>query len=63
MVVKVEENIKGVLVNNTLMSEQGIRKIEFEFNKDGSILSTYVERFPSACSWTDKMKLDAWKLI
>jgi len=59
----VTEPVKGMLINKQTMVNQGIRKVEFEFNKDGSIKSTFVERYPEKCGWTEKMSLDAWKLI
>ncbi|AOZ61757.1 hypothetical protein BJ4_134 [Bacillus phage BJ4] len=55
--------LKGMLINSSTISEQGIEKVEIEFNKDGSILSVFVKRRPEKCGWKDKLSLDARKLI
>ncbi|AHZ10149.1 hypothetical protein [Bacillus phage Hakuna] len=57
------EVLKGMLINNDTIKHQGIEKVELEFNKDGSILSVFVKRRPEKCGWSDKLSLDAWKLI
>ncbi|AUV57772.1 hypothetical protein HONESTABE_135 [Bacillus phage HonestAbe] len=55
--------LKGMLINSSTISDQGIEKVEIEFNKDGSILSVFIKRRPEKCGWKDKLSLDAWKLI
>lgn len=59
----IEEPILGVMINKQKIKNQGIEKFEVEFNPDGSILSVFVKRKPEKCGWSEKISLDAWKLI
>ncbi|ANH50600.1 hypothetical protein SALINJAH_133 [Bacillus phage SalinJah] len=63
MGVSIAEPVEGVLVNKHKMVNQGIRKIEVTFTDKGDVQAVFVERDPKKCSWSEDLRLDAWKLI
>ncbi|QSJ04508.1 ribonucleoside-diphosphate reductase [Bacillus phage BCPG3] len=63
MGVTIAEPVEGVLVNKQRIANQGIRKIEVTFTDKGDVQAVFVERDPKKCSWSEDLRLDAWKLI